>query len=108
MRILPDDLYLRWPELTARICFAYSTAPHSALGNISPFEIYHLQSHPLISMQPCHKSTMVILPLVPLPSLLPLLLSQAWPEPIRILNEERLQNDLTRLVVPVRLRSVTE
>jgi hypothetical protein len=41
MRILPDDLYLKWPELTARICFAYNTAPHSALGNVSPFEIYH-------------------------------------------------------------------
>jgi transposase InsO family protein len=41
MRILPDDLYMKWPELAARICFAYNTAPHSALGNISPFEIYH-------------------------------------------------------------------
>jgi transposase InsO family protein len=41
MRILPDDLYNKWPELAARICFAYNTAPHSALGNVSPFEIYH-------------------------------------------------------------------
>ena len=41
MRILPDDMYLRWPELASRICFAYNSAPHSAIGNISPFEIYH-------------------------------------------------------------------
>ena len=41
MRILPDDLYLRWPELASRVCFAYNTAPHSAIGNVSPFEIYH-------------------------------------------------------------------
>ena len=41
MRILPDDLYLKWPELASRICFAYNSAPHSSLGNISPFEIYH-------------------------------------------------------------------
>ena len=41
MRILPDDLYSRWPELASRICFAYNTAPHSSLGNVSPFEVYH-------------------------------------------------------------------
>jgi hypothetical protein len=41
MRILPVDLYARWPELASRICFAYNTAPHSSLGNVSPFEIYH-------------------------------------------------------------------
>jgi len=41
MRILPDDLYLKWPELASRICFAYNSAPHSALGDVSPFEIYH-------------------------------------------------------------------
>jgi hypothetical protein len=23
------------------VCFAYNTAPHSAIGNVSPFEIYH-------------------------------------------------------------------
>jgi hypothetical protein len=41
MRILPDDLYLRWPELASRICFSYNAAPHSAIGNVSPFQIYH-------------------------------------------------------------------
>ena len=41
MRILPDDLYLRWPELASRICFSYNAAPHSAIGNASPFQICH-------------------------------------------------------------------
>ena len=34
-------MYKRWPELASRICFAYNTAAHSSLGNVSPFEIYH-------------------------------------------------------------------
>jgi transposase InsO family protein len=41
MRILPDDMHKRWPELASRICFAYNSAPHSALGNVSPVEIHH-------------------------------------------------------------------
>ena len=41
MRLLPDDQYRKWPQLAARICFAYNTAAHESLGNISPFELYH-------------------------------------------------------------------
>ena len=40
-RISPDDVCLRWPELSSRICFAHNSAPHGAIGNTSPFEIYH-------------------------------------------------------------------
>ena len=41
MRILPDDTCLKWPELVSQICFARDSAPHSALGDASPFEIHH-------------------------------------------------------------------
>ena len=41
MRLLPDDLYRRWPEFTSRITCDYNTAPHESLGGASPCEIYH-------------------------------------------------------------------
>jgi hypothetical protein len=41
MRLLPDDHYLQWPLFTSRICWAYNTASHSSIGDLSPFEIYY-------------------------------------------------------------------
>jgi transposase InsO family protein len=41
MRLLQDDLYLHWPSFVAQIAFAYNTAAHSALDNVSPYQIYH-------------------------------------------------------------------
>jgi hypothetical protein len=41
MRLLPDDLYAIWPVFTSRICWAYNTAIHSSIGNVSPFEVYY-------------------------------------------------------------------
>jgi hypothetical protein len=40
MRMLLDDLYRQWPRFVSRISFAYNTAPHQSIGDISPFEIY--------------------------------------------------------------------
>jgi transposase InsO family protein len=41
MRLLPDDLYLHWPSFVAQVAFAYNTAAHSALDQVSPYQIYH-------------------------------------------------------------------
>ncbi len=41
MRLLSDDHYLRWDEFAQRIAFAYVSAPHEGIGNVSPFEVYH-------------------------------------------------------------------
>jgi hypothetical protein len=41
MRLLPDDHYLQWPSFASRICYAYNTASHSSIGDISPFEVYY-------------------------------------------------------------------
>jgi hypothetical protein len=41
MRMLPDDQYRHWPRYVSRIGFAYNTAPHQSIGEISPFEIYY-------------------------------------------------------------------
>jgi hypothetical protein len=41
MRLLPDDQYAQWPLFASRICHAYNTAPHSSIGDISPFEVYY-------------------------------------------------------------------
>ena len=40
LRILSDDHYLQWPAFASRICYAYNTAAHESLGNVSPYEIY--------------------------------------------------------------------
>ena len=40
MRLLSDDHYRKWPQFTSRICYAYNTAIHEALGGISPYEIF--------------------------------------------------------------------
>jgi hypothetical protein len=41
LRLLSDDHYLKWPCFTSRICWAYNTASHSSLGDVSSFEVYH-------------------------------------------------------------------
>ena len=41
MRIFPDDHYAIWPTFASRICWAYNTAIHFSIGNVSPFEIYY-------------------------------------------------------------------
>jgi hypothetical protein len=41
MRLLPDDQYAVWPNLLARIVFAYNTAAHQSLGGVTPFELYY-------------------------------------------------------------------
>jgi hypothetical protein len=41
MRILPDDQYARWPAFASRIAFAYNTASHDSIGEITPFQVQH-------------------------------------------------------------------
>ena len=41
MRLLPDSHYQQWPRFAQRVAFAYNTAAHSSLGDVSPFEIFH-------------------------------------------------------------------
>jgi hypothetical protein len=41
MRLLTDEQYAVWPTFIARIAFAYNTAPHSSLGQASPYELYY-------------------------------------------------------------------
>ena len=39
MRFLTPAQYLLWPQFAQRICYAYNSSPHSALDQISPFEM---------------------------------------------------------------------
>ena len=41
MRLLPDDHYARWPAFASRIAFAYNTAAHDSIGNVTPFQVQH-------------------------------------------------------------------
>ena len=40
-RWLPDDHYARWPSFASRIAFAFNTADHESINNITPFAVYH-------------------------------------------------------------------
>ncbi len=41
LRLLPNDHYVRWPAFAQRIAFAYNTASHENIAQITPFEVQH-------------------------------------------------------------------
>jgi hypothetical protein len=41
LRLLSDEHYARWPDFASRIAFAYNSAPHEGIGDVSAFQIYH-------------------------------------------------------------------
>ena len=41
LRLLPDDHYVQWPSFASRIAFAFNTAAHDSIAQVTPFEVYH-------------------------------------------------------------------
>jgi transposase InsO family protein len=41
LRLLSDEHYARWPDFSSRIAFAYNSAPHGGIGDVSAFQVYH-------------------------------------------------------------------
>jgi hypothetical protein len=41
LRLLSDEHYARWPDFASRIAFAYNSAPHGGIGDVSAFQVYH-------------------------------------------------------------------
>jgi hypothetical protein len=41
LRLLPDDHYVQWPQFASRIAFAFNSAAHGSIDDVSPFEVYH-------------------------------------------------------------------
>jgi hypothetical protein len=41
LRLLPDDHYAQWPLFASRIAFAFNTAAHDSIAQVTPFEVYH-------------------------------------------------------------------
>jgi hypothetical protein len=39
--LLSDEHYARWPDFSSRIAFAYNSAPHGGIGDVSAFQVYH-------------------------------------------------------------------
>ncbi len=39
--MLSDEHYARWPDFSSRIAFAYNSAPHGGIGDVSAFQVYH-------------------------------------------------------------------
>ncbi len=68
LRLLPDDHYAVWPSFASRIAFAYNTATHDSLGEVTPFEVYHGSPahNPLVSLlleqPPIDEDKEVVLP----------------------------------------------